>query len=386
MLDFAGRILIRGKAHAETSTTTPHEALEGCLPLLQSNSPVWLVYSELGDCQKPLMHYQYSLGGDGVSMANEATRPGTPGPALTGAQEGKSTVCCVSDSAQRQNEGRHLQDNSEQHRLQLVVQGIVKYTVGKRNSSGKMLDVFAANGATFDAIMHKLWGKFKCHINRQAVKDGDAWTCVESSESTWNKVMGFKVNGRIIPTSKSEKAWNRWVASLRGDTATLMIYTYGLSISNARILEEFKGAYIRPEHTDRSELLQRRRFLRWWNDFVKFGEEGFKVVPQHGEYPPTARILPMLQAASARVEQHLADLTKSADLALDIVDASLKDNKQLHHHWEMFGLSLSNQKEALEARKRTLEGIRANIPLPPLSTVTDPLASMENMEDTEHQE
>ncbi|KUF77675.1 hypothetical protein AM587_10010980 [Phytophthora nicotianae] len=102
--------------------------------------------------------------------------------------------------------------------------------------------------------------------------------------------------------------------------------------------------------------------------------------------PPTAMILPMLQAASARVEQHLADLTKSADLALDIVDASLKDNKQLHHHWEMFGLSLSNQKEALEARKRTLEGIRANIPLPPLSTVTDPLASMENMEDTEHQE
>ncbi|ETI55886.1 hypothetical protein F443_01477 [Phytophthora nicotianae P1569] len=242
-----------------------------------------------------------------------------------------------------------------------------------------MLDVFAANGATFDAIMHKLWGKFKCHIKRQAVKDGDAWTCVESSESTWNKVMGFKVNGCIIPTSKSEKAWNRWVASLRGDTATLMIYTYGLSISNARILEEFKGAYIRPEHTDRSgaaaetsilEVVERLREI-WGGRF---------------QDPPTARILPMLQAASARVEQHLADLTKSADLALDIVDASLKDNKQLHHHWEMFGLSLSNQKEALEARKRTLEGIRANIPLPPLSTVTDPLASMENREDTEHQE
>lgn len=67
----------------------------------------------------------------------------------------------------------------------------------------------------------------------------------------------------------------------------------------------------------------------------------------------------MLQAADARVEQHLADLTISVDLALDIVDASLKDNEQLHHHWEMFGLRLANQKGALEARKRTL-----NVPAP----------------------
>ncbi|KAG3113550.1 hypothetical protein PI125_g7199 [Phytophthora idaei] len=102
--------------------------------------------------------------------------------------------------------------------------------------------------------------------------------------------------------------------------------------------------------------------------------------------PPTARILPMLQAADARVEQHQADLTKSADLALDFVDASIKDNEQLHHHWEMFGMRLANQKDALAAGKRTLEGIRAGIPLPPLSTVIDPLATMENMEDTEHQE
>ncbi|RAW22790.1 hypothetical protein PC110_g20773 [Phytophthora cactorum] len=270
-----------------------------------------------------------------------------------------------------------------------------------------MLDIFAANGATFDAIMHQLWEKFRCHIKGQAVKDGDAWTCVMPTESTWNKVMQFKVNGRIIPTTKSEESWNLWIASLHGETVTLMIYTYGLSISNARILDEFKVACIRPEHTDSSgataeasirEVVERLREIwggatfqasaaawrMWANEIMRNLDRSTWEVAVLD--PPTARILPMLQAADARVEQHLADLTKSADLALDIVDASIKDNEQLHHDWEIFEMRLVNQKDALAARKRTLEGTRAGIPLPPLSTVIDPLATMENMEDTEHQE
>ncbi|KAG6954859.1 hypothetical protein JG688_00012143, partial [Phytophthora aleatoria] len=223
-------------------------------------------------------------------MADEAAGQGTPRAAATDAQQGRSDEPCASgrcptpargtppstSSALRvspyplrertppqsfpssANPARQRArvslstspDNPGQHRLQLVVQGVVKDTVGMRGSSGKMLDIFAANGATFDAIMHKLWEKFRCHIKGQAVKDGDAWTCVTPTESTWNKEMQFKVNGRKIPTTKSEESWNRWIASLRGETVTLMIYTYGLSISKARILDEFKVACIRPEHTD----------------------------------------------------------------------------------------------------------------------------------------
>lgn len=297
-------------------------------------------------------------------------------------------------------------DNAEQHRLQLVVQGVVKDTVGMRDSSGKMQEVFAANGATFGDIMHKLWMKFSCHIKGQAVKEGDTWSLAETTELAWNKVMQFKVNGRIVSTAKSEEAWNRWIASLHGETATLMIYTYGLCISNARVLDEFKVACIRPEHTDRSgaaaeasihEVVERLREIwgatfqasavgwrMWANDIMRNRDRSTWELALLN--PPSARIEPMLRAADVQVEQHLADLTQSADMALDSVNASIADTELLHHHWEMFGMRIENQKNALIARKQALEGIRAAIPLPPLSDVIDPLPTMANMDDTEHRE
>ncbi|KAF4139617.1 hypothetical protein GN958_ATG11102, partial [Phytophthora infestans] len=184
-------------------------------------------------------------------------------------------------------------EKPEQHRLPLVVQGVVKATVRMRDAPGKMLDA----------------------------------------------------NGRIIPTSKSEELWSRWVASLRGDTATLMIYTYGLSISNARILEDFKVTCIIPEHTDRSraateasilELVERLREI-WGGTF-------------------------QASAAAWRIQQ--------------------ADTLSLRDVW----IALTNQKDALEVRKMTLQGIRANIPLRPISAVIGRLVSMENMEEIEHQE
>ncbi|KAJ8507127.1 hypothetical protein ON010_g19002 [Phytophthora cinnamomi] len=41
---------------------------------------------------------------------------------------------------------------ADEHRLQLIVQPIIKSTVGQRDTSGKTLEDFVANGATFDAI------------------------------------------------------------------------------------------------------------------------------------------------------------------------------------------------------------------------------------------
>ncbi|KAG1710260.1 hypothetical protein DVH05_017265 [Phytophthora capsici] len=39
-----------------------------------------------------------------------------------------------------------------QHRLQLVIQPIVKNTIGLRDTSGEALDVFPVNGATFNDL------------------------------------------------------------------------------------------------------------------------------------------------------------------------------------------------------------------------------------------
>ncbi|KAG6944704.1 hypothetical protein JG687_00017708, partial [Phytophthora cactorum] len=114
-------------------------------------------------------------------------------------------------------------ENADQHRLQLVVQGIVKSTVGQRDSSGKQLKFFAANGASFSDIMHKLWEKFSGNVKGQATKIADAWSVERPVESAWSSVMQLKANGRIVPAAKSLELWNRWMASQRGSTVALVI-------------------------------------------------------------------------------------------------------------------------------------------------------------------
>ncbi|KAL4163335.1 hypothetical protein KRP22_014914 [Phytophthora ramorum] len=89
----------------------------------------------------------------------------------------------------------------DQHRLQLIVQGIVKNTVGQRDTSGRVLEIFAANGATFSDIVHKLWKKFSCHVKGVAVKQDDTWTVESPVESAWSRAMQFKSNGRIVTAS-----------------------------------------------------------------------------------------------------------------------------------------------------------------------------------------
>ncbi|GMF43301.1 unnamed protein product [Phytophthora fragariaefolia] len=111
---------------------------------------------------------------------------------------------------------------------------------------------FAANGVTFDVIMHKLWQRFSGRVTGMAVKQDDIWTVEEPVEPSWDRVMQFKWNRHLVPASKSEEAWNRWVVLLRGETVLLLIYEYGLGIPNDLAYEEFLKAYIRPINTDRS--------------------------------------------------------------------------------------------------------------------------------------
>ncbi|KAG1693621.1 hypothetical protein DVH05_023025 [Phytophthora capsici] len=155
----------------------------------------------------------------------------------------------VSLDASPANAVHHVAD---QHRLQLVVQPLVKDTVGSRDSSARMLDVFAANGATFGDIMHKIWEQFSSRVKGLAVKEDDTRSINEPTEAAWYESMQFKWNGHLIPPTKTEIAWNRWLTQRRDDTVTLLIYEYGLGIPSARALEELKDARIRPQHTDRS--------------------------------------------------------------------------------------------------------------------------------------
>ncbi|KAG6959896.1 hypothetical protein JG688_00009878 [Phytophthora aleatoria] len=80
----------------------------------------------------------------------------------------------------------------QQHLFQLVVQPIIKSTVGQRESSGKTLNEFVVNGPTIEVIINKLWEKFGGRVKGQAVKRDGELSIITPSVTKRNKVMQFK--------------------------------------------------------------------------------------------------------------------------------------------------------------------------------------------------
>ncbi|EEY59040.1 uncharacterized protein PITG_21005 [Phytophthora infestans T30-4] len=293
-----------------------------------------------------------------------------------------------------------------QHRLQLVIQPIVKNTIGQRDTSGEAPDVFAVNGATFNDIMRKIWTKFSCRVKRQAVKRDGTWSVEEPLEQAWSKVMQFKSGRHLVDSTKNSQAWNRWIASTRGETVKLMIYQYGLAIAKAQDLEEFLTACIRRVQTDRSgaaaesslqEVVEELKEIwratfqadpivwrMWANNIVRsmdrstWNREILRAPPDY--------IARLLRPAGVEVDRHLSSLTRSARLALDCVNASLADNEAQSQHNEVQRQLITRQKERLLQRKSTIEIFLADIPLPSINDVEDPLERIENVEDIDHEE
>ncbi|KAI9993083.1 hypothetical protein PInf_015141 [Phytophthora infestans] len=223
--------------------------------------------------------------------------------------------------------------------------------------------------------MHKLWEKLNSHVKGHATKAADAWSVERPAESAWSGVMQLKANGRLVPAAKSPELWRFWTAYQRGNTVTLMIYEYDLSISNARILDEFMQACIRPQHTDHSvwaNKMQRNLDRSTWDASVLD--------------PPPSRLECYLSPSDGQVHEHLVHLTKSTRVALDTVNIALADNQELKDAWEAYGYRLGSQKRALEARKVDLEGYLGDIPVPAVDDVHDPIQRIENIENIEHQE
>eukprot|EP00644_Phytophthora_capsici_P013951 jgi/Phyca11/9704/fgenesh1_pm.PHYCAscaffold_40_\ len=176
-------------------------------------------------------------------------------------------------------------------------------------------------------------------------------------------------------------SWNRWLTQRRDDTVTLLIYEYGLGIPSARALEELKDARIRPQHTDRSGAAAEASIREIVAKLQAVWGETYQDIYN----PPTATVERLLRAADGEAEIHLANLSRSARLALDVVNGAIADNRQLKNDWEAFGRRLDNQENALRARRDTLEGFLEDIPIPPVTDVIDPMPPMENVPETEHE-
>ncbi|ETP35849.1 hypothetical protein F442_16085 [Phytophthora nicotianae P10297] len=276
----------------------------------------------------------------------------------------------------------------------------------KRDATGRHLEIFAASGASFADIMHKLWEKCSGNIKGQAVKTDDTWSLETPTEASWSSVMQLKSNGRIASATKTPELWNKWIVDQKNNPVTLSIYEYGQAVSNARLFEEFLQACIRPQSTDRSgaaaenvmrDMIEQLQEIWgntyqasavtwriWANDIMRNLDRSTWARAVF-DAPPT-RLERYLGPSDGLVHEHLTRLTRSTRVALDTVNFALAANAELTRDWEAFGRRLECHKRALEARKETLEGYLADVPLPSAAEVRDPLPAMQNIEDTEHQE
>ena len=210
------------------------------------------------------------------------------------------------------------------HRYQLIVQPIVKSTMGQRDTSG----------VTLDDLKPKTAGPSKMPLL-----------------TTGRKSCSSSQRRHLIESSKSETNWNIWLTSMRGETVKLLIYEYGVSITKAPDLTSFTEACVQPRHTDRAGATAEcslREIVQHLHDRWQGSFQGEAVVWRMWAnhitrnldrstwdaavaQPPPQFVASLLRAADGRHEQHISNVARSAHLALDCINAVTADYQQLRH-------------------------------------------------------
>ncbi|KAG6941454.1 hypothetical protein JG688_00018664, partial [Phytophthora aleatoria] len=241
------------------------------------------------------------------------------------------------------------------HLYQLVVRPILKTTISQRDSSGETLEDFPVNGSSFRDIFPKLWERFSPRVKGRALKAEEEWSLQPPAMEDWSKVMQFKAKRHIVDSAKSDRAWNAWLHATRGETVKLLVYEYGVAITTNHILA----------------TLRMRALISYstWETAINRG--------------PPADILKMLRASESRLADHTTSVSRSSNLALNCVVASLEDCKTLRQDWDAFGRRLRDHEKDLETRKSVIEPFMLDVL--PSRDVPDPLEGMENIPDIDHE-
>ncbi|KAG2773136.1 hypothetical protein JG687_00018447 [Phytophthora cactorum] len=250
--------------------------------------------------------------------------------------------------------------------LTLVVQPIIKPTIGQRDSSGVTLEDIT----------------LRARIKGRAVKTDDGWLLRPVIIEDRAKLMQFRFKHHGVETTKSKEAWDQWVRSTHRQTVHLLVYEYGLTITKAQDLQEFKESCIQPPQTDRldaaaevtlldviSQLQEHWRetfqgaavVWRMWANHIARNMNSSTWTDLITQASPDY-VAPMLNAADSRLKQHLASLDRSAQLALDCAAASIADNAQTQSDVEAIGKRLEDQKNRLQSRKEIIEVFIREIP------------------------
>ncbi|EGZ06718.1 hypothetical protein PHYSODRAFT_340929 [Phytophthora sojae] len=266
------------------------------------------------------------------------------------------------------------------HLYQLLLRPIVKATIAQRDTSAETLDDVVVNGGSFDEILQKIWSLFSGRVKCRAVLTDGEWFVETHEVDEWDRVMQFRAKKKVVESTKSAQAWKQWLQKMRGHTVTLVIYEYGLSIARAQDRDEFVAACIQPEETDREGVV-----WRLWANYLtrNLNRSTWDAAIQQ---PPPEYIANLLRLVDTQMEQHVAEVTRTANVALDVVEATIADYRQLRQRWEFLGQYLDENERGLEVRKSVIMGFLRDITPPACDEVIDPLLQMENVEDTEHAE
>ncbi|OWY92812.1 hypothetical protein PHMEG_00038028 [Phytophthora megakarya] len=287
----------------------------------------------------------------------------------------------------------------------VILKPIVKQAVSQRDATGEELEIYAVEGSTFSVLIKKLWDKFRGHMKGGAVKvDSGEWSIVDLDVNDWAKMMQFKLpNRHLLDTERTEHQWNLWLSSVSvGNITQLYVYEYGSKIKTLPVLAAFKKACIDPVATDRAgaaseatlqeiaDRIQHRwsstfqgaavLWRMWANDIVRNLNRSTwdaAIAP-----PPPEYVARLFRPAESRLELQIAGISRSANLALDCVNAAIAANSQLLQDWEMFRARIKENGKCLVTRKAVIQGFIDDV-LPP-QDVLDPMERMENIPDIDH--
>ncbi|KAG6963059.1 hypothetical protein JG687_00006775 [Phytophthora cactorum] len=142
----------------------------------------------------------------------------------------------------------------------------------------------------------------------------------KSCSKGWRMVSGGSDNARLdkghviqsevslIDCTKSDSAWDRWLQQMYGQLHEQWSETFQAETVLWRIWENH---------------LTRNLHQSTWD----------AVITQ----PPPDHISRLLRASDSHVQQHLTNVSHSANLALDCVKASMADYQQLREDWKAIG-------------------------------------------------
>ncbi|KAL3674864.1 hypothetical protein V7S43_000790 [Phytophthora oleae] len=222
---------------------------------------------------------------------------------------------------------------------ELLVQPIVKETVAQRDSSGSSLDPAVFSGISFSEIKNKLWDTYGSRSRSGAVETDSA---EQPDAANWGGLMQLKLKKHIVDSTKTDQAWH---LTTRGQTVTLLIYEFGSAISRAQDLKAFKEACVLDRARAAAEVcledivakLQkewgstfRGAAVIWsmWGNHIKKSLNR-STLTSAIDQPPPSYVAKLLRPVQSPLQRHMAKITWSANMALEVVRESLEGFEQL---------------------------------------------------------